>query len=294
MKMIRATLKLALVLYICAALSGVYVLSASARITPHEGDDDTMLITIEKGDTLWALCQEYLEDPLRWQELSKYNDFTNPHLIYPGEKLRIPLAMAKKVIELAEDQEVVDTEALERLRVDLAEALARRDLLDEANKDLTAKIEKFNKDLEDLQKQLTEKEDFGEEVEALTEQFGEEVEALTEQFGEEVEALTEGLEAAKTKAQENSQKTEEALTSLQTKLEATDTRIESIQADIKMLLAKIEMNQKAISEFKMLMKDAKGVHEEMSSSKRALVVLTTLAAGIGWFALNVIGGRSSE
>ena len=49
MKMIRGTLKLALILYICATLSGVYVLSASARITPHEGDDDTMLITIVKG-----------------------------------------------------------------------------------------------------------------------------------------------------------------------------------------------------------------------------------------------------
>ena len=46
MKMIRGTLKLALVLYICAALSGVYVLSASAKITPHGGDDDTMLVTL--------------------------------------------------------------------------------------------------------------------------------------------------------------------------------------------------------------------------------------------------------
>ena len=35
MKMIRGTLKLTLVLYICAALSGIYVLSASAKITPH-------------------------------------------------------------------------------------------------------------------------------------------------------------------------------------------------------------------------------------------------------------------
>ena len=78
MKMIRGTLKLALILYICAALSGVYVLSASARITPHDGDDDTMLITIEKGDTLWDLCQEYLEDPLRWRELSKYKRLHQP------------------------------------------------------------------------------------------------------------------------------------------------------------------------------------------------------------------------
>ena len=104
MKMIRGTLKLALVLYICAALSGVYVLSASAKITPHDGDDGTMLITIVKGDTLWDLCQTHLKDPLRWRELSKYNDFTNPHLIYPDEELRIPVAMAKEVVEEAEEE----------------------------------------------------------------------------------------------------------------------------------------------------------------------------------------------
>ena len=104
MKMIRGTLKLALILYICAALSGVYVLSASAKITPHEDDDDTVLITIVKGDTLWDLCQEHLKDPLQWRELSKYNDFTNPHLIYPGEQLRIPVAMAKDVVEVAEEE----------------------------------------------------------------------------------------------------------------------------------------------------------------------------------------------
>ena len=96
---------MALILYICAALSGVYVLSASARITPHEGDDDTILITIEKGDTLWEIsAKSTSRDPLRWRELSKYNDFTNPHLIYPGEKLRIPLSMAKDAVDIAEDE----------------------------------------------------------------------------------------------------------------------------------------------------------------------------------------------
>ena len=58
MNIIKSTLKLAMILYICVALSGVYVLSASARITPHEGDEETTLITIQKGDTLWDLCKK--------------------------------------------------------------------------------------------------------------------------------------------------------------------------------------------------------------------------------------------
>ena len=76
--------------------------------------------------------------------------------------------------------------------------------------------------------------------------------------------------------------------------EATSAAIESIQGDVKMFLASVEANQKAINEVKMMLEDAKGVHEELSTSKRALVFLTTVAAGIGWFAINAIGGRSGE
>ena len=78
----------------------------------------------------------------------------------------------------------------------------------------------------------------------------------------------------------------------QMKAEATHAVIEAIQADVKMFLTQVEANQKAINEVKMMLKDAKGVHEEPSTSKRALVFLTTAAAGIGWFVMNAIGGRS--
>ena len=44
--------------------------------------------------------------------------------------------------------------------------------------------------------------------------------------------------------------------------EATQAVIESIQGDVKMLLTQVETNQKAIKEVKMMLKDAKGVHEE--------------------------------
>ena len=76
--------------------------------------------------------------------------------------------------------------------------------------------------------------------------------------------------------------------------EATSAVIEAIQGDVKMLLTNVEANQKAINEVKMILEDAKGVHEELSTSKRALVFLTTVAAGIGWFAISAIGGRSGE
>lgn len=287
MKMIRGTLKLALVLYICAALSGVYVLSASAKITPHDGDDSTMLITIVKGDTLWDLCQKHLKEPLRWRELSKYNDFTNPHLIYPGEKLRIPLAMAKDVVEIAEGELAEQQAELERLKVELAESEATRDKLEAEIKGLNASMGKLKAQLQALEDSLKAQKEL--------------MMAVTESGDEITSALKKALEASKTAILHEIAHVDEHLAGVDKMLEerkmeaaATHALIESIQGDVKMFLASVEANQKAISEVKMMLEDAKGVHEELSTSKRALVFLTTVAAGIGWFAISSIGGRSGE
>lgn len=287
MKMIRGTLKLALVLYICAALSGVYVLSASAKITPHEGDDSTRIITIVKGDTLWDLCQEHLQDPLRWRELSKYNDFTNPHLIYPGEELRIPLAMLKEAKVVAEEKLVAQQAELEKLKVELAESEATRDKLE-------AEINGLNKSMDKLKAQI-------EALEASLKSQEKLMAAVSESGDAISSSIKEALAAKKTAILDAIAHLDEHLTELDKIVkehkmaeEATGKLIESIQGDVKAALAQIEANQKAINEVKMILEDAKGVHEELSSSKRALVFLTTVAAGIGLFAINAIGGRSGE
>ena len=284
MKMIRGTLKLALILYVCAALSGVYVLSASAKITPHEGDDSTMLITIVKGDTLWDLCQEHLKDPLRWRELSKYNDFTNPHLIYPGEELRIPIAMMKEVKDVAEEELAAQQAELEKLRAELAESEATRDKLE-------AEINGLNKSMDELKAQIDALEASLKSQEKLM--------AAVSQSGDAISSsIQEALAANKTAILHEIAHLDEHLAGIEKMIkehkmaeEATRELVESIEANVKMLLTSVEANQKAINEVKMILKDAKGVHEELSSSKRALVFLTTLAAGVGLFAINAIGGR---
>ena len=285
--MIRGTLKLVLILYICTALSGVYVLSASARITPHDGDDETMLITIEKGDTLWDLCQEHLKDPLRWRELSKYNDFSNPHLIYPGEKLRIPLAMAKDVVEIAEEDLAKQQEDLQNLRAELAESEATRDKLE-------AEISSLNESMGKLKTQLKDLEDSLKSQKEL-------MMAVTDSGNDIAAGVKKALEATKTAIandiahlDEHFKEVDAMLKDRKMKSAETHTLIESIQSDAKTLLAQVETNQKAINEVKMILEDAKGVHEEPSTSKRALVFLTTAAAGIGWFVMSTIGGRSGE
>ena len=110
MKTLKSTLTIALILYLCASLSGVpFVLSASAKVTPKSMNGNTSLITIKKGDTLWDLAREHLKNPAKWREFIKYNDFTNPDLIYPGETMRIPVKMAEEMkADLEEKKAMVE------------------------------------------------------------------------------------------------------------------------------------------------------------------------------------------
>ena len=285
MNMIKSTLKLAMILYICVALTGVYALSASAKITPRDdSDEETTLITIEKGDTLWDLCQEHLKDPLKWRELSKYNDFTNPDLIYPGEKLRIPIAMAKNVAEMAEEEVKVKQEELEKLRTDLAESEAERDKL-------MAEIKGLNDSMAELKKKIG-------ELEASQKSQEKVIEAVNKANTDTANDVKRTVRNARNSLQEkldtlngNLDSVKEMLSAQQKELKATQDNIKTVQADVKTALAHIETNQKGIAELKRMIVDAQGVHEEVSSNKRAIVFITTVAAGIGLFVLNTIGGR---
>ena len=287
MNMIKSTLKLTLILYLCVALSGVYILSASARITPKEGGEDTKLITIVKGDTLWDLCQEHLKDPLKWRELSKYNDFTNPDLIYPGESLRIPLSMMNGIVDEAVKKVEMDQEELEKLRAELEESEATREKL-------TGEIKSLNASINKLEKQIKALETSQKSQRALLDAIKKASNDATTDVKRAVRSNRNTLQKQLEELKGHLDSSNEMLGAHQKDLEATQEHIGNIQSDVKTVLTQIEANQKGISELKMMLKDAEGVHEEVSSSKRALVFVTTIAAGIGWFVLNAIGGRSGE
>lgn len=287
MKMITSTLKLTLILYLCAALSGVYVFSASARITPSEDEDGTRLITIEKGDTLWDLCQEHLKDPLRWRELSNYNDFSDPDWIYPGEKLRIPLAMAVGIEKKAAEEVVVDQEELEKLQVELKESEATQAKLMDQIKGLNTSTAELQKQIKALEDSLKSRDKLLDAVKKANTDAATDVKRL-------VRSSRNALQKQLNDLKGNLDSSNKMVAAFQKDLKATQEHIGTVQGDVKTALTSIEANQKAISELKMMINDAKGVHEEVSSTKRALVFITTVAAGIGWFAMNAIGGRSGE
>lgn len=49
---------------------------------------------IKKGDTLWDISSDKLKDPFQWKALWKLNHYIkNPDLIYPGQKLVVPVGL---------------------------------------------------------------------------------------------------------------------------------------------------------------------------------------------------------
>jgi hypothetical protein len=62
-----------------------------------EGEADKLqIIDVKKGDTLSKISKKYLEDPSQWPALLKYNQISNPNLIQPGMKLKVPASLGKK------------------------------------------------------------------------------------------------------------------------------------------------------------------------------------------------------
>lgn len=44
---------------------------------------------VVKGDTLWAIAKKYVNNPFLYPELARLSNIKNPHLIYPGNRVRI-------------------------------------------------------------------------------------------------------------------------------------------------------------------------------------------------------------
>ena len=110
-------------LLVCGPVS----IATSATITPKSLNGSTVLITIEEGDTLWELASKYLEDPGLWREFKKYNSFTDPNLIFPGEKLRVPKSFTmpvESVITAVEEKKLLTKTEIETIKSQLNEMVS--------------------------------------------------------------------------------------------------------------------------------------------------------------------------
>jgi LysM repeat protein len=61
---------------------------------------------VKRGDTLWAIAKVFLRDPWYWPEIWQVNpQIQNPHLIYPGDTLRLVYIDGKPTIVLQRGDE---------------------------------------------------------------------------------------------------------------------------------------------------------------------------------------------
>lgn len=71
---------------------GLIVLFATvAGGAAYAAPEEPTTYVIQKGDTLWGLSERFIRDPYYWPNMWAGNaeDITNPHFIFPGQKLKI-------------------------------------------------------------------------------------------------------------------------------------------------------------------------------------------------------------
>jgi len=99
------------------------VAMAEESVETGAADDDARIYVIKKGDTLWGISRRFIKDPEYWPNLWANNPFvTNPHLIYPGQKIKFHDGRIEIVPTHAEEQveEAIEESVEEQIEVEEA------------------------------------------------------------------------------------------------------------------------------------------------------------------------------
>ncbi len=80
-----------------AILSSLFLMIVlwSLCLSARASDDPAVEILVVKNDTVIQLCQKYLDDPAQWMQIVEFNRLSNRDLIYPGQKILIPVRYLK-------------------------------------------------------------------------------------------------------------------------------------------------------------------------------------------------------
>lgn len=72
-----------------ARLKDVKLVSSKSNKSNKSNTND-VVYTVKSGDTLSGICAKY---GANWKKVAEYNKLKNPHLIYPGQKIKIPKSL---------------------------------------------------------------------------------------------------------------------------------------------------------------------------------------------------------
>lgn len=77
--------------------TGALAQADTVRLAPDHPDRYVVI----RGDTLWDISARFLEDPWMWPEIWHINpEIANPHLIYPGDIIRLDYVDGRPVLRL--------------------------------------------------------------------------------------------------------------------------------------------------------------------------------------------------
>lgn len=281
MKTMKPILRFSLVLYLCLFLTGAaYILTASAKITPHPDMEGTTLITIVKGDTLWDLATKHLENARSWPEFKEYNTFSDPDRIYPGEMMRIPAEEVEMMVEVMVEEDMVTLKELEAVREELAAMEARAMAAEEANAVTAADVAAIKMKVEELIEQQKKVESGLKGVKDKVASTRDVVKEINKSLMDHAKASEKQIAAVKEEVDE----VEEDIAALrQTVKDKHKAGMDAMKASDEMLAAGIKANGENIDKLHTM---HAGATEEPNKSKRTLAFLTTLAGTAAWFALS--------
>jgi len=277
MKTMKPIFRLTLVLYLCMFLTGApFVLSATAKITPKKVDADTSFYEIRKGDTLWDLAKKYRGNGYLWREFEKYNSFTNPHWIYPREKLQVPLTWGFPGLPEVKPPVAVKETPMPPMAPDtrLDELKANLDKTSGAVGKLASQVDELHKQNKMLQDGLADNQKATKANTQAIEQLNKSLMSQAEASKAEIAEIHEHIE-------ELDQKTD--------KLQNDQANgFETLAGNIRSLTERVEKLQGVQPQAPV----AQPMPEASSGKKGLLTFLVALAGGATWFAVNTM--NSSE
>ncbi len=68
----------------------LFIFLIMPSVASAAGQKEPTIYVIKQGDTLWGISERFIKDPHYWPNMwSKNAQITNPHFIYPGQKVRV-------------------------------------------------------------------------------------------------------------------------------------------------------------------------------------------------------------